>query len=288
MNKLDRPPYDDNAALDALANNKKAGSYPRLQRHVRTLKVGYAQYLAANGNVSAINMVTLPKVTAKFLRGHYGSPPQAIAHITQMRVESDSKTCSMCGSLHSGTLDHVMDKEDHPAFSIFAQNLVPACKCNSKRLKALVGPNPGERILHPYFDGVLGERIVAARFTDLGPVPRVETRIILNPASPHFAAAAFHHDSVVMRTSIHSYLFGRWIKLMQRPGTIVPYLKEDPVNRADLVAIIEDDRDRVDNSRDSKNNWDSVFRSGLLDSDVIDWLYARFARPGRLPNTSLL
>jgi len=36
---------------------------------------------------------------------------------------------------------------------------VPACKCNSKRSTLLIGPNPGERILHPYYDDVLGERL---------------------------------------------------------------------------------------------------------------------------------
>jgi hypothetical protein len=288
MNKLDRPTYDDNAALDALAGNPQVGSYPGLQLYVATLKAGYAQYLAVNGDVSAVTPVVLPDPTAVHLRGHYGAPPQALAHIKTMREVSDSNTCPMCGSLHSGTLDHLMDKEDHPAFSIFAQNLVPACKCNSKRLKLLVGANPGERILHPYFDAVLAERIVAARFTNLAMVPHVETRIILDPAHPHFAAAVFHHDSVVMRTSIHRYLRKHWIKLCQKPGLIVKDFERDPTSRADLVAIIEAERDRIDAQRESKNNWDSVLLSGLLDDDVIDWLYARFMRPGRQPNVALL
>jgi len=50
-------------------------------------------------------------------------------------------------------------KTDFPAFAIFGRNLVPACKCNSKRSTLLIGPNPGERILHPYYDDVLGERL---------------------------------------------------------------------------------------------------------------------------------
>lgn len=288
MNKLERPTYDDDAALDALAGNPLLGSHPTLQSHVATLKAAYMQYVAASGDVRAVAPVALPATTATHLRGHYGSPPKALAHIAEIRMRSDSNTCPMCGSLHSGTLDHVMDKEGHPAFSIFSQNLVPACKCNSKRLKPLVGPNPGERILHPYFDSVLSERIVAAYLTDLGAIPRIETRIVLDPINPHFAAASFHHDSVIMRTGIHGYLLSRWAKLMLRPWLIFPELRLNPVDRSEFVSIIGAELVRNDEIRDSKNNWDSVFLSGLLDDHVVDWLYAQLIKPGRLPNGPLL
>ena len=288
MNKLIRPTYDDSSALDALASNKLLGSFPRLKRHLPKLKAGYIQYVAANGDVTAVSPVILPKITARFLRGHYGSPPRALEHITTMRLDSDANTCPMCGSLHSGTLDHLMDKENHPAFAIFAQNLVPACKCNSKRLKPLVGPNAGERILHPYFDTVLAERIVAARFTDLGPVPHVETRIVLDAAHPHHAAAVFHHDSVVMRTAIHRYLGRQWAMLMRRPLLAVSDLRRDPVDRLELQTMIRSERDRIDESRESRNNWDSVFLTGLLDDHVLDWLYGRFCQGDRRPGDTLL
>lgn len=194
----------------------------------------------------------------------------------------------MCGSLHSGTLDHVMDRANHPAFSIFLPNLVPACKCNSKRSKALVGQNPGERILHPYFDDVLRERIVSASFSDLGPAPHIETRIILETNNENYSAAVFHHDNILMRTDIHSYLIDQWCKLVQMPDTVASDLKINPTTRDDLFAILYDERDRIDRSRGSKNNWDSVFISGLLDEHVLDWLFEKFSHPGRLSNSSLL
>lgn len=181
-----------------------------------------------------------------------------------------------------------MDKDNYPAFAIFSQNLVPACLCNSKRPRTLVGPNPGERILHPYFDAILAERIIAARFTDLGPVPHIETRVLLDPAHPEFAAVAFHHDSVIMNTSLRGYLVDMWVKLLQRPDALVTDLRQNPLSKADLVTFIENQRERVDYMRSSKNNWDSIFLSGLLEGYVIDWLYAQLTRPGRLPDTPLL
>lgn len=73
--------------------------------------------------------------------------------------------CPMCGSLHSGTLDHIFPQSDYPEFAVFSRNLVPACKCNSKRQNDLLGDGQGERILHPYYDVCLGERLLSARCT---------------------------------------------------------------------------------------------------------------------------
>lgn len=271
MNKLDQPDFfDDYAALDALSKNKRVGSYPRLKRYVRRVKVAYDQYIAVKGDASAIAEVKIPKTTKAFLLGHYGSPPADIKYITEIRRRSDANTCPMCGSLHSGTLDHVLPKADHPAFTIFGLNLVPACKCNSLRSNALTGPNAGERILHPYFDEVLGERILSAHFEDLGPSPRISVKIVLDPASPHISAARFHYINVVKRTGIRNYLNTMWGKLMLRPNIISTDFRKNPSSRKNLIKILEAERERNDGLRGSKNNWDSVFLSGLLDPPVVD------------------
>ena len=132
--------------------------------------------------------------------------------------------------------------------------------------------------MHPYFDAVLSERIVTARFTDLGPVPHIETSILLDPVHPDFAAVAFHHDSVIMNTSLRSYLSDMWVKLLQRPDGFVTDLRQNPLDRDELIAFIREQRERVDHVRDSKNNWDSVFLSGLMEDHVIDWLYAQLTQ----------
>lgn len=288
MNRLDAPVFDDHAALDNLSNNHLVGSFPRLQRHVAKIKNGYAQYVAAQGNACAILPVTIPKTTGRLLRGHYASPNADLPHINEMRARSESNTCPMCGSLHSGTLDHVMPKEDHPAFAIFGMNLVPACKCNSKRGRATTGPGVGERILHPYFDDVLRERIVSARFENLGAVPHISVHMVLDPAHFEHAAARFHFDSIVRKTGVLTYLAGRWAKLIKTPKVIAADLRRNPVSRNHLKTVLEDERERTDESRDSLNNWDSVFLSGLIEDDVVDWIFATMTRLGRLPNTPLL
>jgi hypothetical protein len=289
MNRLDAPTFfDDRAALDDLSNNVRAASYPRLKRHIRVLKAGYEQYLAVNGNVRAVLPVQIPKITGKFLNRHYSSPNSDLWYIDEIRDRSGVNTCPMCGSLHSGTLDHVMPKALHPAFALLGLNLVPACKCNNERSSAISGPKAGERVLHPYFDDVLKERILAAHFDDLGAIPRTSVRMVLALNHPDHAAVQFHFDNVVQKTGILTYLEKCWSKLIVRPWVIAVALRHNPTSREELVNIIEEERERNDDYRDSKNNWDSIFLSGLLDADVIDWIFATMSRPGRSANCPLL
>ena len=179
MNKVQLPAYDDSAAFDNLSNNKGLGSYPQLQPLVATVQAGYAQYVAVNGSPTLVQNQAISAAAAALLKGHYASPPADLAHITKMRESTEHLVCPMCGSMHSGTLDHYLPKNGYPIFSVFSKNLVPACKCNSKRSETLLGANPGERVLHPYFDDCLGERLVRARFEDLGEVPRVSVVLMI-------------------------------------------------------------------------------------------------------------
>ena len=289
MNKLELPAFfDDHAALIALSQNERAGSHPHLQAHVAAIRAGYDQYVAANGNAAAILAVALPDEIATYLKGHYAQPTVDLPHIDALRDGASVKTCPMCGSRYGGTLDHVMPKAGYPCFAIFGLNLVPACQCNSKRTNQLVGAAPGARILHPYFDGILGERLLAARFEDLGPVPRVTIRVVLDPAHPAYPAAQFHLENVVARTRATDCVAGEWTKLVLKPGNAIRVLRDTPATRADLVALLEEERQIVDEALGSRNSWESIFISGLLDDDVVDWLFAAFHRPGRAPNGPLV
>ncbi|RVI51052.1 hypothetical protein CN115_25205 [Sinorhizobium meliloti] len=268
--------------------NELLKSYPHLQQHVPAIKAGYVQYIAADGNVRTINKVPLPKPIEDYLKDLYGSPPGDIAHIGGIREESDPDCCPMCGSFHSGTLDHVMPKAQYASFAIFGRNLVPACKCNTKRTSSIIGANEGERILHPYFDDILSERLIAAQFEDLGSVPRVTLRLLVEPNSLHYAAVCFHIDNVVRRTSILSHISKSWKKMLRRPSVAAAELRHDPPSLAVLREILAFELSRQDDTHGSKNNWQSVFISGLLEAHVLDWLLAAFRRAGRNPDGPLI
>ncbi|BBK42790.1 hypothetical protein STVA_28100 [Allostella vacuolata] len=281
MNRLDPPDFfDDDAALDTLSLNSRLKCYPQLQAHVAAIKAGYQQYVAANGNATLVNNVPLPPTIQGHLKALYASPPASLAYIGQIRDESDADCCPMCGSFHSGTLDHLFPKADYAVFAIFGRNLVPACKCNSKRTALLAGPNPGERILHPYFDDILRERLFVARFDDLGPVPRITLRLLLDVHHPNFTAVRFHIQNVVERTSILRHIRTSWTNLIRRPSLTAAELRNAPASCQELSDILSYELDRQDVTHRSRNNWRSVFISGLLDDHVLNWLFTAFHRPG--------
>lgn len=288
MNKVELPPYDDSAAFDSLSKNKRLGSYPQLLPLVGRVQSSYAQYLAVNGAPTLVQNQPISAAEATFLRGHYACPPADLAHITKMRESTEHLVCPMCGSMHSGTLDHYLPKNGYPIFAVFSKNLVPACKCNSKRSETLVGVNPGERVLHPYFDDCLGERLLSARFEDLGEVPKVSLALLIPNSHPNHSAIDFHVRSIVKRSAILKYLADRWSSMFRKPSLVVRAFGRNIATRAEVQALLEEERGALDELHRGKNNWSSVFISGLLDPPVTAWIAARLAQPGRVPDSELV
>lgn len=287
MNKVQPPTYDDSAAFVSLSNNLRLGSYPQLQPLVGMVQASYAQYAAVNGEPALVLNPPISNACAAFLKGHYAAPPGDLNHITVMRESTEHMVCPMCGSMHSGTLDHYLPKNHYPVFSVFSKNLVPACKCNSKRGEILLGPNPGERVLHPYFDNCLGERLVRAHFEDLGTVPKVSIALVASNTHPDYPAISFHVDRILRRSAVLGYVRARWSALIRKPSLIVRAFAENISTPAEVQAILEDERNRLDDLHGGKNNWDSIFLSGLIEPQVTAWIAGRFAVPGRVPDSAL-
>lgn len=281
MNRLDPPDYfDDAAALDALSLNTRLKCYPHFAAQIPAIRAGYVQYVAASGNAHGVVNVALPDPIQTQLKALYASPSRELPHIDRIREESDANCCPMCGSFHSGTLDHLLPQTEYPVFAIFGRNLVPACKCNSMRTNKLTGATLGERILHPYFDDILRERLFVAHFQDFGLAPRITLRPSLDPSSPQAAAVSFHITNVVERTSILRHLRTSWNNLLRRPSLTAAELRKAPVSREELEYILIAELDRQDDTYGSRNNWRSAFLAGLLDDPMLDWLFDAFQRPG--------
>lgn len=288
MNKVQPPPFDDAAAFASLSNNVRVCSHPHLQPLVGTVQASYAQYLAVNGAPTLVQNPAISDALANFLKGHYADPPADLPHITKMRETSKHLVCPMCGSMHSGTLDHYLPKNGYPIFSVFSKNLIPACNCNSRRGEILLGPNAGERVLHPYFDSCLGERLLSAHFEDLGAVPKVSLVLLVSTAHPNYPAISFHVDRIVKRSAVLEYVRDRWSKLIRRPSLIARAFAKNIATEDEVQAILAGELDCLDDLHGSKNNWDSIFLSGLLDTPVTAWIAGRFAVPGRVPDSALI
>lgn len=287
MNKLDVPTYNDTAALVALANNARTGSYPNLLPLVAPVLVAYETY--QDSFDSPIMAIARPTDAQKsFLLGHFGSPPKCLDFITTMRAESEARECPMCGSLHSGTLDHYLSKNTYPEYAVFSKNLVPACKCNSKRGEKLRGANAKQRILHPYFDSCLADRLVRAQFDDHGEVPRVSLVLTVPPLHPQFSAIWFHVTEVVEKSAVRDYLRRRWIKLIEKPSRVVRAFRKNFAAAADVRTALELELLELDDLHDGKNNWNSMFVAGLLEPTTLAWLSGRLTDGSRKANAKLV
>jgi 5-methylcytosine-specific restriction endonuclease McrA len=287
MNKLPLPDVDDLSAVHNVADNRRLQSFPHLRPVVNDLHVGYAHYHLVGGNAEAIVPMALDEAVQGYLRSHYNSPPAALSFISRMRREDQQRICPMCGSKHRHTLDHLLPKEDYPEFAIFSANLVPACKCNTDRGQTVKGDAVGERVLHPYFDECMSRRLIAARFDDLGHIPRISLRILLNPDHQDYTAVAFHVRTVVEKGAILERIKDCWVDLCRLPRLKIRALERIPRNVPHLREILNRELEMVDEENRGRNSWDSVFVAGLLDVDVTRWLFERLTAPGRAPNDPL-
>jgi len=59
-------------------------------------------------------------------------------------------------------------------------------------------------------------------------------------------------------------------------------------SRIRLRQSLEEELDMLDDQHRGKNTWNSTFVAGLLERDVLLWLFWQMYTPGRLPNGPLV
>lgn len=268
MKKLPLPNYDDTTIITNLANNRKLHktSYPHLLNNLALIKSQYQHYIVNNGNALNISKQTIPINLKEALSKNFDSKLNDLNHLTKLR-NSSPDSCPMCGSDHAGTLDHVFPREDYPEWTVFSWNLVPACGCNSKRRKTLIGRrSSNERILHPYFDSELGNRNMSCIITPIGGYRITNVTIDCIATGTNLDAIRFHIEEVVKISGIENWLNRQWIKIYQKPRTIINTLPKNNTleNMNQLNDILEDFLEILDERHGTPNNWNSVLIHGIL------------------------
>jgi hypothetical protein len=277
VKKLSPPIIRDELILDKLSENisLKKTSYPYLKRQLQIVKDGYQNYLQNRGNAWQLAIPNLSEDLKTALVTHYKSPPQDINYLEKIR-QSSPEVCPMCGGFHPFTLDHILPKEDYPAWAIFSKNLVPACSCNMKRGRALLGERQTQaRILHPYFDDVLSERQLTTIITNKADFGWLKATIsYVNEQHGQIASIKFHATNVVIKAGIEDWFRGRLNMLKERPYTIIRALpKREKIQLIDLPAILEECLEDHDIEFGAPNNWHSILLHGLLNAPHIhNWL----------------
>ena len=184
--------------------------------------------------------------------------------------DTHDEICAMCGSKFPWSIEHVLPKSDYPEWAFFSKNLVPACKCNIRRGQELKGnPQSQARVIHPYYDDTFLERQVSCLITSGNDYRWVNVQIVfLNNNHPDIESIKFHVEKIVKRSGLEKFITRTmWSKIVNKPSLAIHSLHEKGVlTEQEVNALIEKDLRWFDETTGTKNNWDSIFLHGLLNS----------------------
>lgn len=270
MKHLARHVFDDLVALDHLEGSKANIRFLMRNGLKDALADLYCHYdgMVARPDEAKSRIKHLP-LTSAVLIAAYEDPPIAIEPLKAfVQDELSPNVCPMCGSLKTGTADHYLPKAAFPEYSFYSWNLVPACDCNSMRGDALVGANPDERVMHPFFQPLMSQRIISAVFTF---VPGSDDPNIsigkLYPAGLPPAAVDFHVSSIHARTTMLSWMKAEWGRFLDVPLSFLTWVpRKAVITMSDLQGRLEDVLYFADDKLATPNNWTSALLHGVLNS----------------------
>jgi len=280
MKKLDIPTYDDTQIIRDLSENSRLSgtSYPHLRNELTLIRAAYTDYVTQTGNAWNITDVLISDSLKTGLVKNYNDPPKLLSFIKELR-DSSPDICPMCGSAKTGTLDHLLPKDNYPQWSVFSKNLVPACDCNLKRKEVLKGDViKQERVLHPYFDNCMADRQLSCLITSTDNFRVVDIQIsYVNRAEPQLDSIKFHVEKVIKPSGVIKWLENEWLKIRKRPSNQIQTIPLNSFNSIDeLRGYLHDSLTRHDASKGTPNNWNSILIHGIMNSPgVVEWLLDR-------------
>lgn len=277
MKKITPLAIDDIKILEEIAEKKAAKSYPLINSHNLIIVNQYKNYEKIKGDPNLYKHEFFDYQLLEAMKSHYDSDFSCLDFIELIRNKLSSDVCPMCGSMGTGTVDHYLPKADFEEYSFFSKNLIPACLCNSKRGVALKDTNSQARILHPYYDSCLSERLVSCLIQGEFENPSIEIIPILNDVNDeNNLNIKFHIKYIIKKTIILEWLGEKWSKLSRRPAIMIRSLPDTVITIEILQQEIEKNILEKDDEFNTPNNWYSIFYHGILNSPgVLNWILDR-------------
>ena len=270
MKKIPIPVVNDNAILKSIASQALLAACPHIKNDHAMVRLRYRKYVAAGGNPIAANAplpITLRGALQGVLKQKYASSSREFAYIKDIRDNSSPNICVMCGSPTSGTVDHVFPQTPFSDFAIFSKNLVPTCsKCNSNRQNNYIGRNPGERVLHPYFDTVLNQRLLRAKISPYAGSyrrPDITLSVCINRTNPLYPAVYYHMENVVLVAGVLQSLRDLWVNLQRKNDVYFQMLPRGNFSSSIFNGEVKRVLGLYDKEFSTPNNWRSMLLAGL-------------------------
>lgn len=270
MRNLAPPPVDDEDVLLKLARSRSAKAVAVTARSAALL-ARYQHYRNSHGDPWAVAQDPTFGPLKESLKSLYGSKLSALEFLKELRDDYVKGACPVCGRESLGTLDHYLPKGHYAEFSFFSLNLVPAChRCNSQRNDLTRGGIPAERLVHPYFDDFLSNRVLTID-VDAGDgwrLPRF-TPIAFGLDGDEERTVQWHIDNIIVPAGIHKYIEDLWGTLINKPRVYLGHIPEPEVVRIELDRL----RRMEEIKTQSLNAWASSLYHGLLRTpDGIEYL----------------
>lgn len=255
---------DDTALLVEFANRKSLSSHPHLLGELRSILYQYKVYGKERGNVLKLKSLdSVNKTLADALRTHYTSKISGLEFIEKIRNDLSPEVCPMCGGLGTSEVDHVAPKDEYPEFAFLSLNLVPACSCNNKKSTKYRDFDNFARVLHPYFDDYLINRIVYLRYQGEIETPRIE----ISPMVGYYSDnnLAFHIDTILRKSMLKTWKIKTWSNFYRNPLAFLGGLKAVPgeINCQHIQEFAAQSVLNSDEIYGTKNNWYSMMFYGL-------------------------
>lgn len=268
---------DDLAILQKMGKNTALSSYGWLSDQIHLIIPRYIQYKFSGGNAWSLSApLSLTPQLKKALVLHYENRIQELDFISKI-LDSCKDACPLCGSTLPATeIDHVIPKEAYPEFACLSLNLVAACKCNGWKGVKYKGSANFERVLHPYFDKILVQRLIYISFNRI--LGKLTLEIEIMPAHSENMALKYHVDNILKKTKCLKKAENLWGVFSDAPGLNLYILPRDRqcMSKTDFKETIECALEANDKSHRTPNNWESMFYYGILQSPYdIDLAYNR-------------
>lgn len=288
MKKLPTPIVDDESVWIDLASNIRLSDYKRLRSSAIYVFDRYRDYQTTDGDLRGFAPVAWAVSLEPRLKSLYDRPTSALAHIETIRLKGSPLVCPMCGGQGVNTLDHILHKSEYPELYLFSRNLVPACPCNSKRSTTYAGTKAGERILHPYYDDILKQRLARASFRPPYPTPKIRILVCVR-TGPAAAAVRFHVKNTLAKTNVLEFWSDLWGSLMRDPRSIIGIDLNESVTHAELKKRLERLSLNAEAECGTRNNWRSMFYFGLIKTpSAVSFLLSRLGKVGSDPAQTLI
>jgi 5-methylcytosine-specific restriction endonuclease McrA len=258
--------------FDLIVNSKQKDSRARLIDLRPLVKTNYDTYENSFAEIHQIGESTFDDDEKEDLLGCYLSPTKPLGNLLNRIIAAQTlqfkHVCPYCLLIPRTTFDHYIPEGQHPAFSVFAKNLVPCCTiCNGKKLSYWRSED-SRGIIHFYNDLIPEIQFLFGNLSfndDVTPSIEFELHHRHGIAPDLFEIISLHFDR---------------LELLKRYKESVEFAISDITDGVDsnieeLKEITLDSIKRVIKNRSNKfklqfglNYWKSIIMDLLADSEV--------------------